>query len=193
MRSSPLFVLPLGILLAACGGGDDTTGTSSTGGPSSTAPVGAVNMEIYATPEQSCPIGNIHLDIGNSRVMPPELATDAFEGAAITCKVVANGGGFTASGMIKKESDDFAFEGVNSSGESAVGFVTVKDPVTGDSYRSPDTAPCVFQFAPGSGQGLEAGKAWMQFDCSSLVSEKDSTLSCSSRYGYVLVDRCTKK
>lgn len=192
MRSSPLFVLSLGTLLAACGG-DDPTGTSSTGGPSTTAPEGAVNMEIYATPEQTCPMGNIHVDIGNSRVSPPELAVDAYEGAAITCKVVASGMGYTASGAIKKDSLDFAFEGVTSTGESAIGKVTVKDPATGESYQSPDGAPCVFQFAPGSGQGIEAGKAWMQFDCSSLVSAKDATLSCSSRYGYVLVDRCTKK
>jgi len=192
MRSISLFVVPFVFHFAACGG-DDTTGTSSTGGPSATAPVGAVNMEIYATPDQTCPIGNAHVDIGNSRVTPPELATDAYEGAVVTCKVVATGMGFSASGAIKKGSLDFAFEGVTSSGESAIGTVTVKDPATGDSYQSPAGAPCVFQFAPGSGQGLEAGKAWMQFDCSSLVSEKDATHSCSSRYGYVLVDRCTAK
>ncbi|MFO0758369.1 MAG: hypothetical protein U0359_17895 [Byssovorax sp.] len=185
-------LLVLGFSLAACSSDTGTSGAGGGSGPS-TAPAGAVNMEIYATPEQKCPIGNVHIDIGNSRVNPPELAVDAEEGASIKCRVAATGMGFGASGSIKKASFDFSFEGVTSSGESAVGKVTVHDPATGDEYTSPDGAPCVFQFAPSSGQGIEAGKAWMQFDCSSLVSEKDASLTCSSRYGYVLVDRCDKK
>jgi hypothetical protein len=30
----------------------------------------------------------------------------------------------------------------------------------------------------------------MHFECASLVNDADPKLSCSSRYGYVLVDRC---
>jgi hypothetical protein len=192
MRSNALLAFPLGLLLMACSG-DEGTGTSGASGPSTTAPQGAVNMEIYSTPDQSCPIGNVHVDIGNSRVNPPELAVDAWEGASIDCSVVATGGGFTANGAIKKGEFDFAFEGVTSSGESAIGKVSVHDPATGELYQSLDGTPCVFQFAPGSGQGIEAGKAWMQFDCATLANAKDPQLSCSSRYGYVLVDRCVAK
>src|SRR4051794_2336352 len=130
MRFSPLSVFPFGILLLACSGSEGTSSTGS-GGPSATAPEGAVNMEIYATVEQSCPIGNVHIDVGNSRVSPPELAVDAYQGAAISCAVVPKDELLSASGSIQQGSFTFSFKDVVTAGDSATGQVTVKDPAAG--------------------------------------------------------------
>lgn len=111
-----------------------------------------MNVEIYTSTEQDCPVGNVHLDLGNSKVDPPRVEVDAWEGAT--------------------------------------GTISFKDPAGAATYTSPVQKPCIFQFAPGTSQGIEAGKVHMQFDCASLVNDADPTRSCSSRYGSVLVDRC---
>jgi len=179
--------------VSACS--SESAGTSSTGGPSPTAPEGAVNMEVYATPVQSCPPGNFHIDIGNTKTMPPALVVDGWESATVSCAVIPMSGKFAASGAVKQGALDFSFQDVLTDGSSAIGTVSFVDPSAKASgrYTSPGSMPCVFQFAPGTGQGVSTGKVWMQFDCSSLVSEVDATKSCSSRYGYVLVDRCATK
>jgi len=184
------FALPAGLL--GCSGDTATSAASgSTGaGPSSTAPEGAVNVEIYTSTEQDCPVGNVHLDLGNSKVDPPRVEVDAWEGASVVCSVTANGDGFTASGTLKKGALSLTFKDVVSSGKSATGTISFKDPAGAATYTSPVQKPCIFQFAPGTSQGIEAGKVHMQFDCASLVNDADPTRSCSSRYGYVLVDRC---
>ena len=184
------FALPAGLL--GCSGDIATTaGGSSTGeAPSATAPEGAVNVEIYASSEQTCPVGNVHVDVGNSKLQPPKVEVDAFEGASVVCSVTANGDGFTASGTLKKGPLSLTFKDVLSSGMSTTGTISFKDPAGAATYTSPAGTPCVFQFAPGTSQGIEAGKVYMQFDCTSLVNDADPKLACSARYGYVLVDRC---
>ncbi|MEP7125235.1 MAG: hypothetical protein ABJE95_30170 [Byssovorax sp.] len=184
------FAFPAGLL--GCSGDTATTaGSSSSGdGPSPTAPEGAVNVEIYASTDQTCPVGNVHVDLGNSKLTPPTLETDGWEGASVVCSVTANGSGFSASGTLKKGAQSLTFKDVSSSGMSTTGTISFKDPAGAATYTSPAAAPCVFQFAPGTAQGIEAGKTYMQFDCTSLVNDADPKLACSARYGYVLVDRC---
>jgi hypothetical protein len=192
MRVLLLLALPLVPGLLGCSG--DTTnssGTSAGAGPSTTAPEGAVNVEIYATPEQTCPVGNVHIDVGNTRVEPPKLEVDAWEGASVVCAVTPSGAGFAASGTLKKGGLELTFRDVVSDGASATGTISFKDPAGAATYTSTAKAPCIFQFAPGTTQGLDAGKAYMQFECGSLVNDADPTRSCSSRNGYVFVDRCT--
>ena len=192
MRFSLLFALALPAGLLACSGDPDPTGgSSSTGeGPSTTAPEGAVNVEIYATPDQTCPVGNVHIDLGNSKVEPPKVEVDAWQGASVTCSVSATGSGFAASGTLKKGALSLTFKDVLSDGGSATGTISFKDPAGAATYTSEAKTPCIFQFAPGTAQGIDTGKAFMQFDCASLVHDADPKLSCSARYGYVLVDRC---
>ena len=186
------FALPAGLL--GCSGDTATTaGGSSTGeGPSDTAPEGAVNVEIYPSTEQICPVGNVHIDLGNSKDEPPKVEIDAWEGASVACAVTLDAakGGLNASGTLKKGALSLSFKDVWSSGTSTTGTISFKDPAGAATYTSPAAAPCVFQFAPGTSQGIEAGKVYMQFDCTSLVNDADPKLSCSARYGYVLVDRC---
>jgi len=178
------------VALPACS--SETQGVSSTG-PSPTAPEGAVNMEVYATPEQTCPPGNFHVDIGNTKVTPPALLVSGEGGVTVTCAVVAQGAKYQASGAIKQGSLDFSFQDVLTSGGSATGTVSFVDPKGSGRYTSVASAPCVFQFAPSSAQGIGAGQVFVQFDCAALVNEADATKSCSSRYGYVALDRCAAK
>jgi hypothetical protein len=192
MRLFVLFAFALSAGLVGCSSDTASGSASSTGeGPSATAPEGAVNVEIYATPEQTCPVGNVHIDLGNSKVEPPKLEVDAWQGASVTCAVTATGSGFAASGTLKKGAYSLTFKDVLSDGGSATGTISFKDPAGSATYTSPATAPCIFQFAPGTTQGLDSGKAFMGFDCSSLVNDADPKQACSARYGYVLVDRCT--
>jgi hypothetical protein len=183
------FALPAGLF--GCSSDTGTSGGSSTGaGPSTTAPEGAVNVEIYANTDQTCPVGNVHVDLGNSKVEPPKVEVDAWEGASVVCSVTANGDGFAASGTLKKGALSLTFKDVVSSGKSTTGTISFKDPGSAATYTSPAQTPCIFQFDPGTTQGIEAGKAYMHFECASLVNDADPSSSCSSRYGYVLVDRC---
>ena len=194
MRLLVLFAFSISAGLLGCSSDTGSPSGSGTGeGPSTTAPQGAVNVEIYATPEQTCPVGNVHIDLGNSKVEPPKLEVDAWEGASVKCSVAATGMGFGASGTLKKGAYSLTFKDVVSDGGSATGTVSFKDPAGSATYTNPTATPCIFQFTPGTTQGLDAGKAFMQFDCSALVNDADPKQSCSARYGYVLVDRCAGK
>lgn len=193
MRIFAIFACALSSAVLGCSGDSVTTtgsGSSTGEGPSTTAPEGAVNVEIYATPEQKCPVGNVHIDVGNSKVEPPKLEVDAYQGASIVCSVTATGSGFDASGTLKKGALALTFKDVLSDGKSATGNIQFKDPAGAATYSSPAATPCIFQFTPGTAQAIDAGKVFMSFDCSSLVNDADPTQSCSARYGYVLVDRC---
>jgi hypothetical protein len=186
--------LPLALFLAACSGETGGSSSSTTGGegPSDTAPTGAVNLEVYTAEGQDCPIGNAHIDLGNTKIDPPELLVDAYEGASIACTVEPNGLVLDASASLSKDGSSFSFSGVTSDGTSALGAVTIVLPDGGGEYRSTLQKPCVFQFAPGSGQEIAPGKVFVQFDCSELARDDDASKTCSSRYGYVYVDRCAK-
>jgi hypothetical protein len=198
MRSGPPLVLALMLTPLACSsestGSTSSSTTGGSGGPSKTAPEGAINMEVYTTPEQSCPLGNVHIDMGNSKVSPLVLVTEGFEGASVACSVVPDfKGNWVATGSLQKGALSFTFKDLTTGGQSATGTIVIKDPLGKDTYTSDPKSPCVFQFAPGSGQGVENGKLWIQFDCSTLVSDADKSKTCSSRYGYLFVDRCATK
>jgi hypothetical protein len=187
--------LPLALILVACSGGETGGNTSSTTGgegPSETAPTGAVNLEVYTAEGQDCPAGNVHVDLGNTKLDPPELLVDAYEGASVACAVEPMGLVLDASASLSQGGASFSFSGVTSDGKSAVGAVTIELPDGGGEYQSDPQKPCVFQFAPGSGQAIAPGKVFVQFDCNALTRAGDPSKTCSSRYGYVYVDRCAK-
>lgn len=165
---------------------------SSTGDETSADPkaTGAVNMEVYATAVQSCPPGNFHVDIGNVNAAPPMLYEDGQSGASVACSVLTEGSKLRAGGTIAKDTFSFSFRDVLTDGTSAVGQVEFTDPATGTVYASSDLGPCVFQFAPSSGQGVSAGQIFVQFDCSNLISKVNPNETCSSRYGYVRLEHC---
>jgi hypothetical protein len=184
-------VLVSALALAGCSGDDENqSSTSSTAPPADPGPTGAVNLEMYETELQTCPAGNVHVDIGNVGSAPPVTVEDGKESASVACAVVPESGKLRASGAIAQGAKSFSFRDLVTDGGSAIGFVTVSDPATGTVYAAPDAKPCVFQFAPGSTQGVEAGRIVVQFDCSSLVSEADAAHECSLRYGYVLLEHC---
>lgn len=188
--SALVFGLALG--LAACS--DDRSGTSSSDDEEAEPkPTGAVNMEVYATEEQSCPPGNIHIDVGFVNASPAKTVTDGEDGAKVSCAVGPSGGLLSASGSIEKGAASFAFSVAVESGKpSAVGEVAFTDPASGVRYASA-MSPCLFQFAPGSSQGIKEGEIFVQFDCTALESEADPKLACSSRYGYVRLENCAKE
>src|SRR5688572_8966997 len=92
--------------LVACS--SETTG-GSTSGPSGNEPQGAVNLEIYTAMNQDCPIGNAHIDLGNTKVAPPDVLFDGFAGASVACSVAASGAAFDASATLSKEGATFSF------------------------------------------------------------------------------------
>ncbi len=147
-------------------------------------------MEVFASSEQSCPPGNVHIDIGNVKTAPPTTVTDGQDGAQVVCAVVPDGDKLAASGSIARGAIAFSFEGLVTAGESAIGSVGFRDPASGAAYASPAGSPCVFQFAPGTDQGIAAGRVSVQFDCSNLVIEQDPAAACSARYGYLLLEGC---
>jgi hypothetical protein len=185
--------LALTLGLSACS--DDGSGTSSSddSGNGDPKPTGAINMEVYATEEQSCPPGNIHVDVGAVNASPAKTVTDGEDGAKVACAVVPSGGLLSASGSIEKGSASFAFAVKVESGKpSAVGEVAFTDPGSGVRYASA-MPPCLFQFAPGSGQAIKEGEIFVQFDCPALESAADPNDACSSRYGYVRLENCAKE
>jgi hypothetical protein len=194
MRISQLACLVSLLLLSACSGDDTSTAaaTGSSGGGSgpSTEPQGAFNVEIYATMAQTCPPGNVHIDIGNTKLVPPTVVVDGVDGATVSCKVAQMGESFAASGEIKAGTSHVSFADVLTDGGSATGTVTFDDPATATQYVSSTALPCVFQFAPGSGQEVSAGRIFVQFDCSDLVSAANPADTCSARYGYAYFENC---
>ncbi|HZF49854.1 MAG TPA: hypothetical protein VE093_14440 [Polyangiaceae bacterium] len=188
-RALTALVLPFALI--ACADDDRATSSSSKNSPpEDPGPTGAVNLEIYGTELQDCPAGNVHIDIGNVSSAPPVTFEDGKDGAEVSCSVVPEAGKLRASGSIAHGSQAFSFKDVVTEGKSAIGFVTAKDPASGTIYAAPPGKPCVFQFAPNSAQGVEAGRIVVQFDCSSLVSAEDPAHECSLRYGYVLLEHC---
>lgn len=190
-HGSIFLVFGFAIALAGCADADPVSLTSSSNGPPpDPGPTGAVNLEIYETEIQTCPVGNVHIDIGNVSSAPPVTFENGKAGVAVACAVLPEAGKLRASGSLAQGAKVFSFRDVVTDGSSAIGFVKVADPATGTEYATPDAKPCVFQFAPGSLQGVEAGKILVQFDCSSLVSAADPAHECSLRYGYVLLEHC---
>lgn len=187
--SLALSVLAAAVSLAGCGG-DDTGATSGSTTGGSTAPQGAVSVEVYRNDQQTCPYDSLLLEIGNVKASPPKLVVDGEAGAAITCSVAPMGEAFAANGSLGIGKKALSFGDVLTDGGSAVGSIRFQDPDTGAGFASAAAEPCVFQFAPSSDQGVAPGRVFVQFDCPALVSEADPTVVCSSRYGYVLVDRC---
>jgi hypothetical protein len=172
--------------ITACGGDTDEGSTSSTGGPA-----GALNLEVYATDAQSCPPGNIHVVIGNPKTSPPELVTDAEDGATVNCSVLPQAGGYAARGELARGGQEFSFGGiVTTSAASAAGSASFADPADGTVYASPADKPCIFEFVASAGNGVEAGRLSATFACSELVSQTDGAKSCSARYGALLVQGC---
>jgi hypothetical protein len=191
-----LVLVPFAVL-AGCSGDDDgntSGGDGGSGGEIFTGPRGAANMEVYAAEMQTCPPGNIHVDLGSVNSSPPALVLDGRDGGTVSCSVIATGQGYRASGAIQKGAHDWSFSDViTDPGQSATGIVGFKDPASGVVYRSPTAQPCVFQFAPGSGQTIDEGKVFVQFDCGHLVSEANPADECSARYGYVLLEGCSSE
>lgn len=189
-------LLCLAIPLSLCACSDDELHISATsGGPEvpDTNPTGAVNMEVYATETQTCPPGNIHIDVGAVNASPPVFVKQGEPGTTLECAVVsATGKKFNASATIEKDTFAFAFSDVITDGGSAIGHVEFTDPKSGTRYSSGAAMPCVFQFAPGTAQGVNAGEIFVQFDCPSLVSAADPKSACSSRYGYIRLFNCSK-
>lgn len=182
------FAIPLVMLACVSGCGGETGGPTSDAGPK---PNAAINMEIYATAEQDCPIGNVHVDVGNTKSVPPATVTDGQGGATVSCTVASAGAqGIGARASIAAGNLVFSFDSVVTDGSSTTGHVTVQDPATGIDYGSTAQKPCVFQFAPGTDQGIQLGHVFMQFDCAELQKAEDPAKSCSSRYGYVYADNC---
>lgn len=186
----PLAFTALALSLIACGDEPKNNSTSSGDPPEDPGPSAAVKLEIYATEAQDCPPGNVLIDLGNVSSAPPVTFEDGKDGSAVACSVVPESGKLLASGSITRDATSFAFRDVLTDGASAIGHVSFKDPESGAIYATPDGKPCVFQFAPGSGQAIEAGRIFVQFDCSNLVSEADPTKACSGRNGYLLFEHC---
>lgn len=180
-------------LVAGCSSDDaaPSDGTGGAGGEVFEGARGAINMEVYAAEMQTCPAGNVHIDMGSVNSAPPNLVLDGKSGGAVSCAVVVTGGGYRASGHIQQGTDDWSFSDVvTDPGQSATGIVSFKDPASGTMYRTPTNQPCVFQFAPGTGQTIDEGKVFVQFDCGHLVSDDNPADECSARYGYVLLEGC---
>lgn len=172
-----------------------TTGGSTTGSTGSER-IGAVNLEVYAQAMQTCPVGNVHIDIGNVKTEPPQTVNDGFSGASVTCTVAQVALDFVASGSIVQDRDDpqesldFSFTGLDTKGVSGLGMVAIKDPADGTKYESTMANPCVFQFIESANHSISPGRLSVQFDCTEIVSEANSADTCSVRFGYVLLEKC---
>ncbi len=181
-------------LAAACVAGCSSGGEAANGSTGDAGAVarGAVDLEVYATEEQSCPPGNVHVDIGHVTTSPPDMLAHGVDGARVECAVVQNEEKFAASGTVARGAASFSFRDVVTAGASAIGHVEVVDPASGIRYASSEAHPCLFQFSATSGQGIGAGRIDVGFDCSDLVSAADPSKSCSSRYGSLRLEACAQ-
>lgn len=193
-------IAALAALMTGCSDDTESAATGTTGasttGPTGSERFGAVNLEVYAQPMQTCPVGNVHIDIGNVKTEPPTTVSDGFSGASVTCTVAQVALDFVASGSIVQEGDDpqksrdFSFSGLDTKGVSGLGRVAIKDPADGTKYESTMANPCVFQFIESANHSISPGRISVQFDCTEIVSEANSADTCSIRFGYVLLDKC---
>lgn len=183
-------------LLAGCSddSGESNSGGGGEGGEYFSGPRGALNLEVYAADQQTCPPGNVHLDIGTVNASPPIFVYDGISGAGVTCTVKPTGQGLGVTSHLTNASNDVSVtDMITDAGVSAVGIVRFVEPASGAVYSSPINQPCVFQFAPGTDQTIEAGRVFVQFDCGHLVNEADATQECAGRYGYLHLEGCDTK
>ena len=201
MMSRLALALATAALVVGCSSSDDAlfgaTGGATTGAGGGAAtqtggggPRAALNVEIYAQPEQECPAGNVHVDVGNASASPPALVADGQGGAHVACTLGADGDAFTITATITDGTRSFVLDGLTTNGGSAVGHVRLADPATGVTYESTKKHPCLFQF--GGGQGVDADHLDVGFDCSALESTADEGKACSSRYGKLYLAGCAK-
>ena len=178
--------------------GDGATGASADAGGAadgggSNGPRGAVNLEIYAQPERDCPAGNVHVDVGNSTASPPVLVADGEGGAHVACTIAVDGDKYSVTGKIVDGPRSFEVDQLVTDGSGAVGRVRVADPASETPYESTKDHTCLFQFAAGDGQGVDAKQIYVGFDCSELQSTEDHKKACSSRYGKLRFEGCTPR
>lgn len=203
MLSRLALALASAAVVAGCSSSDDGlfganggSGTTGAGGGAATQTGGgggaraALNVEIYAQPEQKCPAGNVHVDVGNASASPPELVADGQGGVHVACTIGADGDSFTITASITDGPRSFVLDGLVTNGGSAIGHVRLTDPASGVAYESTEKRPCLFQF--GSGQGVDADHLDVGFDCSSLESKAEKGKECSSRYGKLRLEGCAK-
>jgi hypothetical protein len=175
-------------------GANGATTTAGAGGGASTQTVGsgpraALNVEIYAQPEQECPAGNVHVDVGNASASPPVLVADGQGGAHVACSIAPGGDAFAVTASIEDGPRVFTLDGLVTGGQSAIGHVRLEDPAAGVPYESTKKHPCLFQF--GAGQGVGADHLDVGFDCGALRSTADEGKACSARYGKLRLEGCT--
>lgn len=184
------------LLLLGCSSGDANPAGGATSQPSGRK--GAVNVEIYESQGQSCPLGNVHLDIGSVNSSPVAEVADG-EGATITCRVAEGQSGsgdagppFAASGSLAQGSVSFRFANVTATAStpSATGEVVIRDPNAGGEYASQS---CVFEFLATQGDQIGPGMLHVEFQCGTLASAADPAKTCAARNGYLLLEACDLK
>ena len=181
-------------VFGANGAGSGTTGAGGGSGSTATGTGGprvALNVEVYGQPEQQCPAGNVHVDVGNASTSPPEWVADGEGGAHVACTIAVKGDKFEVSATIVSGTRSFQVDGLATDGSSAIGHVRIADPATGAEYESTKQRPCLFQFSATDGQTVDAKQLFVGFDCSELESTTDKAKACSSRYGKLRLEGCS--
>ncbi len=122
----------------------------------------------------------------------PDLISDGANGAQVECTVEPSGSAFrvnvaladTASLQVNIASISTSST-VDAPAEGSVSYVSTD--TGGDVFASPGTTPCRFWVSPDDGQYLEAGSAWLSFECDAVDNEGDS---CEIRNGFFTVKNC---
>ncbi|WP_437671327.1 hypothetical protein [Sorangium sp. So ce131] len=178
------FVPVLGLLsLLSVGCGDDPP----------PPPRGAFRMN-FADPGAACSTAGHLAQLGSvDGSHKDRVLADGEEDATVSC-TVSGSGSFSVSARATNTATAQSIT-VNISSISpdatedapATGSVSFSSVATaGDTFvSSPD--PCNFWFIPESGQGVDAGKIWVAFECPAVTNEGQT---CQIRNGFLAFDSC---
>jgi hypothetical protein len=175
------FLLPLALVLVACGSG----GSDDTGG----APALATSQAI-ANLSGSCAIGPM-FKVGQFSNASPEVAravkngeTEEGQAVSVSCRVAPSGSDFAVEVAITVGSSSLAIEdGVDSKGQSLTAKV---DMTSGGKTWS--SASCKLE-ASGTFHGIAAGRYWAIVTCTDATSHSGDTCTFG---GELRVENCTQ-
>ncbi|KYF95646.1 hypothetical protein BE17_49235 [Sorangium cellulosum] len=162
--------------------------------PAPPTPRGAYSLN-FADPGASCNTSGHSETLGEvTAASRTKVLTDGEEGATVDC-VVSGSGTFSVSARARNSATateirvDIDSISPSATAEMpATGSISFSSARTGgETFVSDPEDPCRFWFVPESEQGIDAGKIWVVFECTSMLNEG---YSCELRRGALAFDSC---
>lgn len=149
----------------------------------------------FISPNANCPVSGHNAKVGDVTDHTKErVIVDGEDNVSVDC-TVSGSGSFNVSANAIDNANGLAFtmavEGISPSAtldKPATGGVSFSSPTTGgEPAQSNSMDPCIFYFIPDSGEGIDAGKIWVAFQCPSMQLDMGT---CAIQQGYAIFENC---